>query len=273
MLTVFHGEILYFQPTADQKRKHPYGLASLRLAASRAFHAVWRRVGCRSGGRVPVQAHGDLRRQRYRIEFQSASTKAPESSSFVAIPVTHLAKKPSRCVTKSRATAAIRRKKGGYKVMNNNSTHPDQMRHPGGVLDRSGEAGPGSLTRSRGSVTICQPAASETNPPPYEGLRNRFGGRSTHMNADPNYRAECKRFTARSAGGHGPGGPDRLRQRGEPAPGARHSAAPRSILALVLRQAGALIAAGVVLGVGGAWALTRYLESLLFGVRPHDWPI
>jgi hypothetical protein len=169
-------------------------------AASPALHAVSRRVGCRSGGRVPVQAHGDLRRQRYHIEFQSASTKALELSSFVAIRVTHLAKKPSRCVTQFRAAAAIPRNKMGYKVMNDNSTHPDKMRHPGGVLDRSGEAGPGSLTRSRGSVTICKPAASETNPPPYQGLRNRFGGRPTHMNANTNSWFSDPRLSASISG-------------------------------------------------------------------------
>ena len=48
-------------------------------------------------------------------------------------------------------------------------------------------------------------------------------------------------------------------------------ARPRAILALVLRQAGALIGAGVALGLAAAFALTRYLESLLFGVRPTDW--
>ncbi len=48
-------------------------------------------------------------------------------------------------------------------------------------------------------------------------------------------------------------------------------ASPRAILGLVLKQAGGLIGAGIVLGVGGALALTRYLESLLFGVRITDW--
>jgi hypothetical protein len=61
------------------------------------------------------------------------------------IRVTHLEKKPSRCVTKSRATAATIRKRGAYNVTNNNSTYPNQMRHPHGVLDRSGEAGLRSL--------------------------------------------------------------------------------------------------------------------------------
>ena len=45
---------------------------------------------------------------------------------------------------------------------------------------------------------------------------------------------------------------------------------PRDILAMVLAQAGWLIAAGVSIGLAGAFALTRFLESMLFGVRPHD---
>jgi putative ABC transport system permease protein len=48
-------------------------------------------------------------------------------------------------------------------------------------------------------------------------------------------------------------------------------ARPAGILALVMKQAGGLIAAGVVVGVAGAYALTRYLESLLFNVKPSDW--
>jgi ABC-type antimicrobial peptide transport system permease subunit len=50
-------------------------------------------------------------------------------------------------------------------------------------------------------------------------------------------------------------------------------AAPRNILGMVLKQAGALIAAGLALGLGGAWVLTRYLESLLFAVHRHDWRV
>ena len=48
-------------------------------------------------------------------------------------------------------------------------------------------------------------------------------------------------------------------------------AKPASILALVMKQAGGLIAAGVVVGLAGAYALTRYLQSLLFNVKPSDW--
>ncbi|HUK15015.1 MAG TPA: ABC transporter permease [Bryobacteraceae bacterium] len=47
-------------------------------------------------------------------------------------------------------------------------------------------------------------------------------------------------------------------------------ASPRRILALVLRQAGAWIAGGVALGLLGAFALTRYLETLLFQVKRND---
>ena len=48
-------------------------------------------------------------------------------------------------------------------------------------------------------------------------------------------------------------------------------AQPRSILALVLKQAGALIGAGVAIGLAGAYGLTRYMESLLFGIHRTDW--
>jgi predicted permease len=48
-------------------------------------------------------------------------------------------------------------------------------------------------------------------------------------------------------------------------------ARPSAIHALVLRQAGAVIACGVAVGLAGAWALTVYLESLLFQVKAHDW--
>jgi putative ABC transport system permease protein len=48
-------------------------------------------------------------------------------------------------------------------------------------------------------------------------------------------------------------------------------AEPSRIVRMVLRQAGTLIAGGVIIGLAGAWALTRYLESLLFGVKANDW--
>jgi putative ABC transport system permease protein len=48
-------------------------------------------------------------------------------------------------------------------------------------------------------------------------------------------------------------------------------ASPGAIVAMVLRQAGALIAAGIVLGVGGAFWLTRFLQDLLFQVKSTDW--
>jgi putative ABC transport system permease protein len=47
-------------------------------------------------------------------------------------------------------------------------------------------------------------------------------------------------------------------------------ASPARILGLVMRQAGALIAAGVIFGLAGAWALTRLVGHLLFQVAPHD---
>jgi len=42
------------------------------------------------------------------------------------------------------------------------------------------------------------------------------------------------------------------------------------ILSLVLRQAGGWIFIGIAAGLGGAFALTRYLQSLLFGVQQID---
>jgi putative ABC transport system permease protein len=48
-------------------------------------------------------------------------------------------------------------------------------------------------------------------------------------------------------------------------------AEPSNILALVLKQAGTLIGAGVAIGLAGAFALTRYLDSMLFGIHRTDW--
>ena len=45
----------------------------------------------------------------------------------------------------------------------------------------------------------------------------------------------------------------------------------RAIVGLVLKQAGALVGAGLALGLATAFALTRYLQSLLFGVQSTDW--
>jgi len=46
----------------------------------------------------------------------------------------------------------------------------------------------------------------------------------------------------------------------------------RAILQLILGQALVLIAVGIGVGVLGAFALTRYLKSLLFGLSPTDAP-
>jgi putative ABC transport system permease protein len=42
------------------------------------------------------------------------------------------------------------------------------------------------------------------------------------------------------------------------------------VLALMLVQSARLVVPGILLGVGGAAALTRYLETLLFGLTPLD---
>jgi putative ABC transport system permease protein len=47
-------------------------------------------------------------------------------------------------------------------------------------------------------------------------------------------------------------------------------ASAREIVAMVLRQAGVLIGAGLAAGLVGAWALTRFVASMLFQVRPND---
>ncbi len=44
----------------------------------------------------------------------------------------------------------------------------------------------------------------------------------------------------------------------------------RNIASVVLRQAASIVGAGTVLGLGGAWALSRVLRSRLFGVAPED---
>jgi putative ABC transport system permease protein len=47
----------------------------------------------------------------------------------------------------------------------------------------------------------------------------------------------------------------------------------RSILSLVLRQGLQTTVIGIALGIGGALALTRYLQTLLFGVDRFDIPV
>lgn len=44
----------------------------------------------------------------------------------------------------------------------------------------------------------------------------------------------------------------------------------RSLKALVLRQASLPLFAGIAAGLFGAFVLTRRLESLLYGITPHD---
>jgi ABC-type antimicrobial peptide transport system permease subunit len=47
-------------------------------------------------------------------------------------------------------------------------------------------------------------------------------------------------------------------------------ASPLEVLALVLGRGIRLVALGVVIGIGTALGLARYLQSLLYGVRPID---
>jgi len=48
-------------------------------------------------------------------------------------------------------------------------------------------------------------------------------------------------------------------------------AAQRDVSRLFLRHGVVLAACGIVLGLAGAAALTRFMETLLFGVQPLDW--
>ena len=47
-------------------------------------------------------------------------------------------------------------------------------------------------------------------------------------------------------------------------------ARPTDVLKLTLRNGIALTVLGIVIGVGAAVALTRFMESMLFGVTPTD---
>ena len=47
-------------------------------------------------------------------------------------------------------------------------------------------------------------------------------------------------------------------------------ASPRQVLALLLRQGARLVAAGLLFGLAGAWALTRVMSNMLVGVSPSD---
>ncbi len=47
-------------------------------------------------------------------------------------------------------------------------------------------------------------------------------------------------------------------------------ASRREVIALVLRQAAIVAAAGLSLGLGTAWLSGRYIESYLFGVTSKD---
>src|SRR5262249_46631318 len=48
-------------------------------------------------------------------------------------------------------------------------------------------------------------------------------------------------------------------------------ARPGAVRGLVLRQAAVLALIGVVAGLGGAMATTRYLRTMLFEIEPLNW--
>jgi putative ABC transport system permease protein len=45
---------------------------------------------------------------------------------------------------------------------------------------------------------------------------------------------------------------------------------PQQILAMILREGGVLVVAGLGIGVAGALVLTRYIQGLLFNVGAND---
>lgn len=47
-------------------------------------------------------------------------------------------------------------------------------------------------------------------------------------------------------------------------------ARPRDVLRMVLGETAILVIVAIVAGLGGAWALTRYIRSLLYGITPLD---
>jgi ABC-type antimicrobial peptide transport system permease subunit len=47
-------------------------------------------------------------------------------------------------------------------------------------------------------------------------------------------------------------------------------ATPREIVGLVVGQGGRFAAVGIMLGLAGSLAVTRYLQSLLFNIAPND---
>jgi ABC-type antimicrobial peptide transport system permease subunit len=49
-------------------------------------------------------------------------------------------------------------------------------------------------------------------------------------------------------------------------------ARPATVVSQVVRQSAVQVVIGIVLGIGGAALLSRYLEGLLFGVTPLDLP-
>jgi len=47
-------------------------------------------------------------------------------------------------------------------------------------------------------------------------------------------------------------------------------ARPANVLRLIMKNGLTLVLAGIVIGVGSAFGLTRFLATLLFGIQPTD---
>jgi putative ABC transport system permease protein len=50
----------------------------------------------------------------------------------------------------------------------------------------------------------------------------------------------------------------------------RSAATPQAIVRLVITESGRLVLVGIVLGRGGAFGVTRYVSTLLYGVSASD---
>jgi len=129
------------QPNRDSAPSQPVSGIPASPAAYRRLLASFRPPG----GRVPAQSHAGPSRQRYPIEITKLTQRHPNHRTPPTVRETHLAKNTLKCVSQFRSTAANNRKRVAYKLVIDNSTHADKMRHPHGVPGRSGAAGLRSL--------------------------------------------------------------------------------------------------------------------------------